>query len=97
MFVFNPGLLLNINNLRLGHTSLIIITAILGVVYLAACIQKYLYIELKFYERISLLLSAFLLISTIYLYSGLGALLLGVVLVLQVIRSRGGDRNLNKG
>lgn len=88
MFVYNPALLLNLNNLNLAETSFIVITSVIGVIALAAAVQNHLFTRLKFYERILLLAASFLLILPTYLHSIMGSILLGIVLAIQAYRSK---------
>ena len=53
-----------------------------------AFVQNYFYVKLQVHERILLLISAFLLIMPTFIHSLIGALLLGVVVALQLYRSK---------
>ncbi len=88
MFVYNPALLLDMNNIHIVETTFNVITAIIGVIALAGVIQNYFYVKLQVHERILLLISAFLLIMPTFIHSLIGALLLGVVVALQLYRSK---------
>jgi TRAP transporter 4TM/12TM fusion protein len=88
MFVYNPKLLINLSSMNLAETSFIVITSVTGVIALAAVVQNHLFIRLKLYERIMLLSASFLLILPTYLHSIIGAIMLGIVLAVQVYRSK---------
>ncbi len=89
MFVYSPRLLLNLSDLHPGEASFIAITAIIGVIALAAVVQNHLFTRLKIYERILLLAASFLLILPSYLHSITGAMIMGIILAMQIYRSKG--------
>jgi TRAP transporter 4TM/12TM fusion protein len=86
IFVINPDLLLRIGHLHLVHTTFIVVTAIIGVIGLAAVVENFFYIAMKFYERVLLLAAALLLISPQYLHSVIGFILMVFVLLIQLWR-----------
>ena len=88
MFVYNPALLLDLNKIHIVETTFNVITAIIGVIALAGVVQNYFYVKLRIYERIMLIAAAFYLITPTYIHSIIGAILLGIVVVLQVNRSK---------
>ena len=88
MFVFNPALLLDLNNLYLVETTLNVVTAIIGVIALAGVVQNYFLVKLRIHERILLLLASFLLITPTLIHSIFGLLLMGVSIALQVYRAK---------
>ncbi len=91
LFVLNPNLLIKVENFSFLYTCLTVITAIIGVIALAATVQNFFYIQLKIYERIPLIIAAFLLILPIHTKSLLGFLVLALVVMLQVRRARSGN------
>jgi TRAP transporter 4TM/12TM fusion protein len=88
MFVYNPALLLDLDNIHIAETTFNVVTAIIGVIALAGVVQNYFYVKLKVHERIMLIIAAFLLIMPTLIHSLIGAILLGVVVVLQIYRSK---------
>jgi TRAP-type uncharacterized transport system fused permease subunit len=88
MFVYNPALLLNLDDIHIVEATFNVVTAIVGVTALAGVVQNYFYVKLKVHERILLLAAAFLLIMPTYIHSLIGAILFGVVVALQVYRAK---------
>jgi len=91
MFVLNPDLLIKIDSFSLMYTGFNVITAIIGVIALAATVQNIFYIQMKIYERIPLFVAAILLILPAYSRSLLGFLIMVLVIMLQVRRARSGN------
>ena len=87
IFVLSPNLLIRVDNFHPLDTTIIAVTAVIGVISLAGSVQGFLYLPTKFYERAILFVAAILLISPDYMHSVIGILLLGSVLVLQYQRS----------
>jgi TRAP-type uncharacterized transport system fused permease subunit len=79
IFVYNPNLLITPSNFHPLHTILNTVTAVAGVVLLAACVQNFFYVPLRIYERVILFGAALLLIAPNPIYSFIGLLLGGTV------------------
>jgi TRAP transporter 4TM/12TM fusion protein len=88
IFVINPDLLIQIGNLHLFRTALIVITAVAGVIGLSAVVENFFYIELKIFERIPLLAASLLLISPNVLHSAIGFVVMVLIFGIQVRRAR---------
>src|SRR5665648_354690 len=84
VFALNPGLL-GINS-TIGHTILLIITSLAGVLALGAAAGGYLLDNTKIYERIILIVSAFDLLKSGLLTDTIGISLLVLVIILQKMR-----------
>jgi TRAP transporter 4TM/12TM fusion protein len=80
MFIYEPSLLL-IGDWFTSFTSAV--TAVIGVICLAAGMQGYLLREAKWWERIALLAAALLLIKPGYLTDAIGLVLLAAVFAVQ--------------
>jgi TRAP-type uncharacterized transport system fused permease subunit len=87
IFVLSPNLLIQLGNLHPLDTTIIAVTAVVGVIALAASVQGYLCGPATAVERAVLFAAAILLISPRYLHSAVGALLLGGVTWLQYRRT----------
>lgn len=80
MFIYEPSLML-IGDWFTSLTSSV--TAVIGVICLAAGLQGYLLREARWWERIALLVAALLLIKPGYITDAIGLMLLAGVLVAQ--------------
>ncbi|MET0442467.1 MAG: TRAP transporter permease [Casimicrobiaceae bacterium] len=89
MFIYEPSLML-IGDAFTSVTSSI--TAVVGVICLAAGLQGYLLREAKWWERAALLAAAILLIKPGYITDAIGFVLLASVLVAQKLAMRAGKR-----
>ncbi|MBP1774641.1 MAG: transporter, fusion protein [candidate division NC10 bacterium] len=87
IFVLSPNLLIQLGNIHLVDTTIIAVTAVIGVIALAGAAQGFLLLPVRLYERAILFVAAILLISPQYVHSAVGAALLGAVLALQYLRS----------
>jgi len=87
VFVLSPNLLIQLDNFHPVDTTIIAVTAVIGVIALAGAVQGFLYLPVRLYERAILFMAAILLISPQYVHSAVGAVLLGAVLALQYLRS----------
>ncbi len=84
LFVLDPGLLFI--NSTIGHTLVLIITALAGVLALGAAAGGYLFDHTKIYERFILIISAFALLRPGLLTDGVGIALLAAVIISQKLR-----------
>ena len=84
LFALDPGLLFI--NSTIGHTLLLIVTALAGVLALGAAAGGYLLDHTKIQERIILMISALALLAPGLLTDGVGIVLLAGVLILQKMR-----------
>ncbi|MCK4240336.1 MAG: DUF3394 domain-containing protein, partial [Candidatus Atribacteria bacterium] len=84
LFVLDPGLLFI--NSTIGHTLVLIITALAGVLALGAAAGGYLFDHTKIYERFILIISAFALLRPGLLTDGVGIALLAAVVISQKSR-----------
>jgi TRAP-type uncharacterized transport system fused permease subunit len=73
-------------NSTIGHTLLLIVTALAGVLALGAAAGGYLLDHTKIYERIILILSALALLTPGLLTDSVGIVLLVGVIILQKMR-----------
>jgi TRAP transporter 4TM/12TM fusion protein len=89
IFVLSPNLLIQLDNLHPLDTAVIAVTAVVGVIALAAAVQGYLYAPAALHERAMLFVAAILLISPQHVHSAIGAALLGAVILLQYRRAAG--------
>ena len=84
VFALDPGLM-GINS-SIGHTLLLIITSLAGVLALGAAAGGYLLDNTKIYERIMLIVSALTLLEPRLLTDIIGISLLALVIILQKMR-----------
>jgi TRAP transporter 4TM/12TM fusion protein len=84
LFALDPGLLFI--NSTIGHTLLLIITALAGVLALGAAAGGYLFDHTKIYERVILMISALALLTPGLLTDSVGIILLVGVIILQKLR-----------
>ncbi len=84
LFALDPGLLFI--DSTIGHTLLLIVTALIGVLALGAAAGGYLLDHTKIYERVILMISALALLTPGLLTDGVGITLLIVVIILQKLR-----------
>lgn len=86
IFVYNPNMLIDLHNLRPVYSVVVVVTAVIGVIALAAVVQNFFYTRLRVYERLFLLISSLFLIFPQYTYSLLGFILLLLILGSQLYR-----------
>jgi len=84
LFALDPGLLFI--NSSIGHTLVLIVTSLAGVLALGAAAGGYLLDHVKIYERVVLIISALALLRPELLTDGVGIILLIGVLISQKIR-----------
>jgi TRAP transporter 4TM/12TM fusion protein len=84
LFALDPGLLFI--NSTIGHTLLLIVTALAGVLALGAAAGGYLLDHTKIYERVILMISALALLAPGLLTDSVGIVLLSGVIILQKMR-----------
>ena len=84
LFALDPGLLFI--DSTIGHTLLLIVTALAGVLALGAAAGGYLLDNTKIYERIILVISALALLTPGLLTDSVGIILLAGVIILQRMR-----------
>jgi len=84
LFALDPGLLFI--NSTIGHTLLLIITALAGVLALGAAAGGYLLDNVKIHERVILIISALALLTPGLLTDSVGIVLLAGVIILQKMR-----------
>ncbi|GAH06463.1 unnamed protein product, partial [marine sediment metagenome] len=84
LFAFDPGLLFI--NSTIGHTLLLIVTALAGVLALGAAAGGYLLDYVKIHERLILMISALALLTPGLLTDSVGIVLLVGVIFLQKMR-----------
>ncbi len=84
LFALDPGLLFI--NSTIGHTLLLIVTALAGVLALGAAAGGYLFDHTKIYERVILMISALALLTPGLLTDSVGIVLLVGVIILQKLR-----------
>jgi TRAP-type uncharacterized transport system fused permease subunit len=84
LFALDPGLLFI--NSTIGHTLLLIVTALAGVLALGAAAGGYLFDHTKIYERVVLMISALALLTPGLLTDSVGIVLLAGVIILQKMR-----------
>lgn len=87
MFIYGPELLLIGSPLRILGA---IITALLGIIFLAAAVQRCMYLATKFYETVLFLAGAFLLIKPGLETDILGFLCGGLAMTSQLVRKKSG-------
>jgi len=76
-FRTEPNLLIQLGNIHLVDTTIIAVTAVIGVIALAGAAQGFLLLPVGSTERAILFVAAILLISPQYVHSAVGAALLG--------------------
>ena len=84
LFALDPGLLFI--NSSIGHTLVLIVTSLAGVLALGAAAGGYLLDHVKIFERVVLIISALALLRPELLTDGVGIILLIGVLISQKIR-----------
>ena len=84
LFVLDPGLLFI--NSTIGHTLVLIVTALAGVLALGAAAGGYLFDHTKIHERVILIISALALLTPELLTDSVGIVLLAGVIILQRMR-----------
>jgi len=84
LFVLDPGLLFI--DSTIGHTLLLIVTALAGVLALGAAAGGYLFDHTRIYERVVLMISALALLTPGLLTDSVGIVLLVGVIILQKMR-----------
>jgi TRAP-type uncharacterized transport system fused permease subunit len=84
VFALDPGLMFI--NSTVGHTLVLIVTSLIGILALGAAASGYLLDHTKIYERVILIISALALIKPGLLTDGIGIVLLAGVIILQKIR-----------
>jgi len=84
LFALDPGLLFI--NSTIGHTLLLIVTALAGVLALGAAAGGYLLDNVKIHERVILIISALALLTPGLLTDSVGIVLLAGVIILQKMR-----------
>jgi len=84
LFVLDPGLLFI--NSTIGHTLLLIVTALAGVLALGAAAGGYLLDHVKIHERVILIISALALLTPGLLTDSVGIVLLAGVIISQKMR-----------
>lgn len=88
VFAFAPGMLLDVSNGFL-HGMLaalpVFVTAVLGVTMLSACVIRYLFLSVKIYEFVLLLIGAITLIIPGTITDIIGSILLAAVILSQIV------------
>lgn len=84
LFALDPGLMLLTGSL--GHSIILIITSLAGVLALGAATGGYLLDHTKIHERVILIISAFALLKPDLVTDSIGIALLAIVVILQKIR-----------
>ncbi|OFW52783.1 MAG: C4-dicarboxylate ABC transporter permease [Actinobacteria bacterium RBG_13_35_12] len=84
VFALDPGLMFI--NSTVGHTLVLIVTSLIGILALGAAASGYLLDHTKIYERVILIISALALIKPGLLTDGIGIVLLAGVIILQKMR-----------